>query len=113
MQTVEFYGAGDDLVEIEGDIPGCDEYPGGDEPSEFIIRAGEEAMLVVAFYGGKGTWAFAPGIVDEGAPFPAWPLRFAVKVRPEFAELKPGTYPDPYSMSLVIEVPDDARLDRV
>lgn len=95
MQTAIFYGASDDLIEIEG-------VKGGDE---FGIFAKEK--YVAAFnLGGKmrvhaiydGCWCFAVGQVDEDIPLPDWPIRLKW----------PGGRG--YSTRLEIDVPDDVKV---
>lgn len=105
MPKVLFYGSSDDLVEIEGDVPGCDEYPlGSGDMSLFEVilpalrtqRAVDERMLVMATYGFGGVWMFAWGLVDEDVPLPDWPTRYF--------------YEGGYTMRLEIEVPDGAEV---
>lgn len=101
-KTVRFYGASDDLVEIEG-IEGADEFNVGDGriwQAGFVIESRPFKMLVSALYGPGGVWSFAPGMVDDGDPLPPWPMRI-------------GQCQDPlYSTTLEIDVPADAVLYR-
>ena len=103
-KRITFWGASDDLVEIEGDVPGCDEYACYAETLVFQIRGGGCRMNVVCIYGvSGGTWCFAPALVDEGEGFPDWPLQI------QACDI--GRHrTDPYSMMLVIDVPDDAEV---
>lgn len=74
MQTAVFYGASDDLVEVEG-VLGGDEfgvYQSGNGRYHGSFLLGGE-MRVHAIY--DGTWSFAVGQVDEAVPLPDWPVR--------------------------------------
>lgn len=103
MQTVTFYGASDDLIEVNG-IEGADEFNViGEDRSIYVatfeVVAGAEGVLVHALY--DGTWSFAPARDfdgDEKQPMPAWPMRVG-----QSEEV-------PYSTKLSIEVPDGAAV---
>lgn len=95
MQTAVFYGASDDLIEIEG-------VKGGNEFGIFKV-----GPYIAAFnLGGKmrihsiydGCWSFAVGQVDEEIPLPDWPIRIKW----------PGGRG--YSTRLEIDVPDDVKV---
>lgn len=76
-QTFVMYGASDDLIESEG-IPGCDEFSAahsGKFVGSFVLAGPGGSMRILAIYGPRGCWAFAPMQLDEGVPFPDWPLR--------------------------------------
>lgn len=90
MSRVEFYGASDDLVEVEGDFR--EEYNVyGDGPSTFVVGG---LVRVYAIYGRGGTWAFGVGQVDEDVPIPAdW--KISLSQDPDTA----------YSVRLAIEAP--------
>lgn len=57
MDTVEvkFYGASDDLVEIEGDVEGADEYASNGH-SSFLIDAPNGTGIVYVDYRDNGVW---------------------------------------------------------
>src|SRR5687768_10910779 len=100
MQTAIFYGASDDLIEIEG-VKGGDEF-GGNWDSRFdgVFNLGGK-MRVYAIYGaGSGCWFFGVGQVDEEIPLPDWPIR--ISQSPDVA----------YSTRLEIDVPDDVKVFR-
>ena len=100
MKLVKVYGASDDLVQIEGDIKGADEFGCFDVQPRFILSTGGGALWIDAVY--NGSWAFAVGVEsardDEGMP--PWPIR-----------REWGT-DCPYSETLIIECPDDATVRR-
>lgn len=116
--TVKMYGYSDDLVEVEGvssarDITDHeqdgDDYPEASgnraeyniyKPASFVIN---NQIRVEAQYTPIGTWVFAPGLVEDGAEWPNWPVRLSA-------------FPDnDYAMQLEIDIPDDeeARIVRV
>jgi len=99
MQTAVFYGASDDLIEVEG-VKGADEfgaYVGGAAGIHATFNVGGK-LRVHAIY--DGCWCFAVGQVDEDIALPDWPLRIG---------MQPGT---PYSTRLEIKVPDDVKIFR-
>lgn len=63
---VTFYGASDDLIEVEGDVPGCDEYNG--EDAHFIVVGFEGKVRVRVWYTEHGVWAIAVAPVHERTP---------------------------------------------
>jgi hypothetical protein len=94
MQTAKFYGASDDLIEIEG-VKGADEfnvYNRDENLHHGSFNLGGK-MRIHAIY--DGCWSFAIGQVDEEIPLPDWPCR----VKSEG-----------YSAVLEIEVPDDVKV---
>ena len=97
MQTAVFYGASDDLIEIEG-IKGADEFgmPFSDTRIDvsfpFVLGG---VMKVYALY--DGCWHFSIGPVGEGIPLPNWPVRYKLHERG-------------YSVQLEIDVPDNIKL---
>lgn len=107
MNTVTFYGASDDLIEVDG-CEGAGEFNAGNcEPvaARFLLHgtfgedSGTESLAVYALY--DGVWSFAVGQADEDTPLPAWPI--SIVQSPEV----------PYSALLTIVVPGSARLERV
>lgn len=95
MKTAKFYGASDDLIEVEG-IKGENEFTASaDGPLAASFNLGGK-MRVHAFY--DGCWSFAVGQVDEDIPLPAWPVRIT-----QHPETK-------YTVLLEIDVPDDVKL---
>ncbi len=108
MKTLKFYGASDDLFEIEGTNKG--------EPDEIGIYGGAAAVSIVApdgtglVVGGfydlpkwphKGScWTIAVSLLEEDKPLPAWPMRFE-------------TNKNGYSPQLVIDAPDGSSVKRI
>lgn len=105
-KTFTIYGASDDLVETSG-IPGCDEFGAYSAKNgvnaSFVLAGPGGSMRILAMYGPARTpcWAFAPMQVDEGVPFPDWPMRIHTG--------EPGLG---YSTVLEVEVPDGTTLIR-
>lgn len=99
MKTIRIYGASDDLVEIEGDVPGCDEYDVGGPRlvmARFLVGpldSGTVGLRVFAIY--DGCWSFAIGQVGESRPLPGWPIRIT-----QSSDV-------PYSVQIEIDVPDN------
>ena len=87
--TVRIYGASDDLIEIEGDIPGCDEY---NEVCAYFQIAGLQIGVEYA-----GTWEVAVGQIDEDVPVTATDVRLSV---------------DGYTMVLTMTVPHGSHVTR-
>jgi hypothetical protein len=90
---IHIYGASDDLLEVEGNNPGCDEY--GCPERGIAITIGDETggLRVFARYavGPRGVWRLAVEPIDEGVPIP-WPVRV------EMAE-------SGYSCAVVVDCP--------
>lgn len=92
MQTAKFYGASDDLVEVEG-VKGGDEFNVyGDGPHMALFNLGGK-MRVHAIY--DGCWSFAVGMVDKAIPLPEWPVRVTS---------------EGYTTVVEIDVPDDVKV---
>lgn len=81
MSTIQIYGASDDLIEIEGNCPGCDEYNA--EDAAFLVSGdynGTPARAKVrVIYNADGVWAITvsqaaegdsllPCVIETGAP---------------------------------------------
>jgi len=92
-RTLKFYGASDDLFEIEGTIK--------DEPDEIgcynrsaavkvYDRLGN-GLIVAGIYINPGVWAIGIAPMDEDQPLPGWPHAYSRD-----------------SALLTIEAPDDA-----
>lgn len=80
MKTTEIiiYGASDDLVEVEGDIEGADEY-NTDNLNGIISFGGEELHIRVAFCPpnfppGDLEWQIAVYALNS---YPSWPFHFS------------------------------------
>jgi hypothetical protein len=68
--TVTIYGASDDLIEVSGDAPGCDEFCG--ENAVIVVHGADETRtrvhLVYHSDGFPGLWAITLGPTDDGMP---------------------------------------------
>jgi hypothetical protein len=100
---ITFYGASDDLVEVEGCV-GADEFNvySSDKVhwrADLIAPDGGERMRVHAIY--DGCWHFALGQVDEAVPFPAWGN--GIGQRADVA----------YSVELRVDAPEGTRLRNI
>lgn len=100
-QTATFYGASDDLIEVEG-VKGGDEFSAsaGDGLVQAKFNLGGK-MRVYAIY--DGCWMFAVGQVDEEIALPDWPVRTTQKLKGK----KCG-----YTTLMEIDVPDDVKIFR-
>jgi hypothetical protein len=74
--TVAIYGANDDLVEIEGDIDGADEYmcPSGHASFTMVSPDGGTAV-VYADFRDNGVWSVALSRYEEDYAIPNWNAR--------------------------------------
>jgi len=78
MPTVTIYGASDDLVEIEGDIEGCDEYS-ADGFWVGVIEAPDGGTAnVYVDYRHNGCWTVSLGQYEEDYGMPPWPIEYRV-----------------------------------
>lgn len=104
-RTLKFYGASDDLFEIEGTC--------GDEPDEVIchetpvvamVKGGDEGLCVVAMYApgdAAACWSIGIMPLDEyGVPIPSWPMTWRLSE-------------ECYSPELTLTVPDDAVVSMI
>lgn len=101
MTTITIHGASDDLVEIDGDVEGADEYGVGLSGHwEGVIDApgGDTARLYVD-YRSTGTWTVALGQYEEDYSLPDWPTTTTV-----------DTNRCPYSVLMTIELPEGSRI---
>jgi hypothetical protein len=77
MATAIFYGASDDLIEVEG-VKGADEFTALDSPKgpvgSFVLG---EQIRVRAYYDRHGLWSFAVSQVADGVSLPNWPIRIS------------------------------------
>lgn len=104
MKTIKIYGCSDDLVEIEGDVKGADEYGVYDETGKtyFIIRSkvtGESINIHPVYH---GYWCFAIGTDDNFCEnFPDWNIKRVW-----------GDEVD-YSETVYIDVPNDSKIKKM
>jgi hypothetical protein len=90
--SVAFYGASDDLIEVEGKLPGCDEYDSDDEIFEIC------GLRVRVTYENNGCWAIGVKQISEDIPVTARNIRLGLKQ--PMSELN-----QPYSMLLEFDAP--------
>ncbi len=97
MKRIKIYGASDDLIEIEGEIAGADEFnPSGDPIGTYHV-----AGLCITVEYLNGVWGIRVAQVAEEIPVTAENLTMSIKPYSD------GTEPG-YSMLLEMDVPDDA-----
>jgi hypothetical protein len=102
MRLLQFYGASDDLFEIEGSRRN---EPDEISPSSAVkITLGDEGFIVSAHYGPALTpcWAIGISQLDEDMPLPDWPIKFTT-----------GAPSRGYSVVLNVEAPDDVVLTEI
>ena len=99
MKRLTMYGFSDDLIEVEGDVAGADEYMAGTNAPHMgylHVTDGTHNIEIHAIY--AGSWAFAICPQDgDGDQMPPWEIRrlFGDKTR--------------YSETIYIDLPDNAR----
>lgn len=69
--TVTIYGSSDDLIEVKGTVPGCDEYNG--ERAVILVFGADNASVTQLRLdydsdGFPGLWAITVGPTDDGVP---------------------------------------------
>lgn len=98
MTKVLIYGASDDLVEVEGDIHGADEY--NTDNFRAVISGGDGTQLgvQVVFDDPAGVSEWTIRIENRYDPFPDWPIRFTHR---------PDREDDP---AIEIDVPEKSTL---
>lgn len=52
MSQIVIYGASDDLIEVDGDVPGCDEY--NEESARLLVRGAATMSAWMAVGDGRG-----------------------------------------------------------
>ena len=89
---IKIYGASDDLVEVEGDVPGCDEFGHyGDEPG-FVELSTGDIFSVVYGAGKRAVWQIKHA-------HKSGKLKVTIQKAPK------GDEPDPYTDTAVISGP--------
>jgi len=102
MAKVTFYGASDDLVEVEG-IEGADEFSPEKDGWVGVLESPDgDTALVYVDYRHNGTWTVSLGIYEEDYLLPAWPI--TTEVRPDLCR---------YSTHVTVEVPDGTTIKEV
>ncbi len=101
MHEVAIYGASDDLIEVEGDAPGCDEY-NAEEATFVVTGANGSATRVEVKYGAGGCWMIGVAPIDEDVAMVTMAMRQQAREHPD----APG-----YSARAVFA--DVQRVDRI
>jgi hypothetical protein len=97
--TITFYGASDDLIEVEG----CEndgEFDGDAWSADVVGPGATEQIHVSVWFAENGCWHVGVGQVDESVPLPAWPVTITQHERGG-------------SALLTIEAPAGTRLDNI
>lgn len=98
-KKLKFYGASDDLFEIEGTSLGEPDEIGCYSRTPIVKVCNDLAGLqVIAHY--VGVWSIGIAPLDEDIPLPGWPMEWRLS----------GLG---YSTELTLEVPDDVRVSEV
>lgn len=104
MRKLKFYGASDDLFEIDGtsgnepDEIGC-----YDRPCVVKVSNDHAGLHVVGIYApgdGPACWSLGIMQLDEDVPLPDWPMTWSVSGRG-------------YSVALEIDAPDSAVVEDI
>ena len=97
MREYKFYGASDDLLEMEGaerEEISCH------EGAAYHLKSEDGELIVYGVYAPHPTegaaWVVGVSMVDEGQCIPEWPMRF-------------DTHDRRYNPMLVVEAPDDTK----
>lgn len=99
MKTLAFFGASDDLFEIEGTSgKEPDEIGVYGRPVQIEVRGGGKGLVVVGLYCTNGCWSIGIAPLDEDVPLPDWPLRWTLSG---------------YSTRLEIDAPDTAKVREI
>jgi hypothetical protein len=103
MSELMFYGASDDLIEVEGVFREEYTLPRGDY-GDFLVSRDDgqgqvEGCRVRVRYTDIGTWGVEVSMMEDGFLLP-WPVRFGTP--PHSSE---------YSVALILNVPDDVRVE--
>ena len=89
---VKIYGASDDLIEVEGTTPGCDEYaPGKDDTGWVEFDSGD---VFKVSYGTRGVWTIEHHVKPSGSR-----LKVEIEKAPE------GEDPEPYTDTATVSGP--------
>lgn len=99
MKRLIFYGASDDLLELDGDM--SDEFEAYNGAAVKLNSLCGE-MLITAIYAPRciraPVWSIGIAPVDEDVPIPDWPITMGASG---------------YSAILTIECPDDIQVEEV
>jgi hypothetical protein len=81
--TAVFYGSSDDLVEVDGTAPGCEEY--NTEDATFVVMCGEQGAVHLRVQY-DDVWSITVAPLDEDTPMPAVAMdadRYTARARVE------------------------------
>lgn len=92
MRTLKFYGASDDLFEIEGTV-GNEPDERGPGTVEVVDEETGEGLLVTASYVLRGCWTIGITPLDEDVNIPDWNYKISLGGRG-------------YTTELTMDVPD-------
>ena len=93
MKHIKFYGVSDDLIEVEGEVPGCDEYNG--ETATFMVAG----LRVKVAFERNGCWSVTACQIDE---------EVAVEAENVTLSVSSGGY----AMLLEMDVPDGSYVTK-
>ena len=82
MNKIVIYGVSDDLIEVDGNVQGCDEYYSGTQKGTVVCLPTEDRFTVN--YGARGVWEVAHEHVSG-------------KLQVEITKAPPEDDPDPYT----------------
>lgn len=99
MTVIQISGCSDDLIEVDGEIAGADEYSTSTGHWQAVIEAPNgETMMVYVDYRDNGCWTVSHGLFEEGFELPDWPVSVIACADTS------------YSTALVLDVPDGSKL---
>ncbi|MFO0806054.1 MAG: hypothetical protein U0791_23360 [Gemmataceae bacterium] len=90
-ETVTITGYSDDLIEVRGNVRGCDEYSGWNGPGFVEFDSGDVFRIE---YTKGGMWKIKHHVQAEGS-----------KLRVEIAECPEGDDPEPYTDTATVKGP--------
>jgi hypothetical protein len=90
METVIIYGASDDLIEVVGEVPGCDEYGSYSTDRAFIEFSTGDVFSIQ--YAKSGCWEVRHLVVKDGHS----------KLSYQFEPHADGDDPEPYTDTMTV-----------
>lgn len=64
--SIFIFGSSDDLIEVEGQVKGCDEY--NEEDATFVVMGTECSTRVRVRYERDGVWSISVAPIEEDFP---------------------------------------------
>lgn len=110
MNEVIFYGSSDDLIEVDGTIPGCDEF--NESEGSFEVAG----LRIDVEYQSNGCWSVRACQVDESVPVTAESVALDLPSSGGLSEeaLRGEAPPYPsYSVRLRLIVPDGSHVTKI